>query len=113
MSSARPARSASSARRRHVVVDNETKDVRTMSHARFQKLQREKARQEKAAAKRDRRAARLDEAATPAQEELRAPDSESRVLAELEELHRKFDDGALDFDDFEERKSSLLAQLEV
>ena len=81
-----------------------------MSQARFQKRQREKARQEKAAAKRDRRAARLD-AGTTVPGAL-PQDVESRVLAELGELHREFAEGTLEFDEFEERKRSLLEQLE-
>ena len=82
-----------------------------MSQARFQKRQREKARQEKAAAKRERRAARLDAADEPTSEAL-PQETEARLLAELGELHKAFADGALEFDDFEARKHDLLAQLE-
>ena len=87
-----------------------------MSQARFQKRQREKARQEKAAAKRDRRAARLEAATSALPDTLPdalPQDNETRVLAELGELHREFADGALEFEEFEERKQSLLAQLEL
>jgi hypothetical protein len=83
-----------------------------MSQARFQKQQREKARQEKAAAKRDRRAARL-EAADALTSDALSKEAEARLLAELGELHKAFADGALEFEDFEQRKQGLLAQLET
>lgn len=84
-----------------------------MSQARFQKRQREKARQEKAAAKRERRAARAEEAATDDGSEQSDAPPESRVLAQLAALHEQFDNEELDFDEFEDRKRELLAQLDV
>lgn len=82
-----------------------------MSQARFQKQQREKARQEKAAAKRDRKAARAESADADG-DQADAPPQE-RVLADLAALHTRFEAGGMDFDEFEELKRELLAQLDV
>jgi hypothetical protein len=87
-----------------------------VSQARFQKMQREKARREKAAAKRERKAARAEEAAASSEEGATAASDENeqeRVLAELAALHDSFDAGDLEFDDYEDRKRELLDRLEV
>lgn len=82
-----------------------------MSQARFQKQQREKARRERAAAKEARKAERRDAAkdAEPAGE---APD-ETVVLAELAQLHERFEAGTVSFDDFAEEREALMARLDV
>lgn len=80
-----------------------------MSQARFQKQQREKARRERAAAKSARRAER-SQATPPEPEPL--PD-QANVLAELAALHERFDAGAITFEEFEEAKQELTAQLDV
>jgi Gas vesicle protein G len=86
-----------------------------MSQARFQKRMREKARQDKARAKRqrkeDRTAAAEATADTDGDEEPAAP--QTAVLAELADLHQRFDADDIDFDEFEQRKHELLAQLDV
>lgn len=84
-----------------------------MSQARFQKRMREKAKQEKQAAKRERKAERAEAAETA--EEPIAPDAppEATVLERLAALHAQFADDAIGFDEFEERKQELLAQLDV
>lgn len=85
-----------------------------MSQARFQKRMREKARQEKAQAKRQRKDERAAEAAAGADAADDVPAaSEPDVLAELADLHRRFDAEDIDFDEFEQRKHDLLAQLDV
>ena len=83
-----------------------------MSHARFQKQQREKARREKAAAKQERRAVRAEGAGDEDSTGEPSP-PEQNVLADLAQLHQQFADNAIDFDEFEERKRELLAQIEV
>ncbi len=85
-----------------------------MSQARFQKRMREKARQEKQALKRERREQRAADAADAADspDESSGPPQE-QVLAKLAALHRQFDDEQIDFDEFEERKAELIAQLSV
>ena len=82
-----------------------------MSQARFQKQQREKARREKAAAKWARRVERK-EAAT-ADVAPGAPIDEAVVLAQLAELHERFDAGAIPFEDFSDAKEALIRQLDA
>jgi len=80
-----------------------------MSQARFQKQQREKARQERAAAKQARRVDRRN-TAPPEADVHRDQDT---VLAELAALHQRFDAGLMTFDDFEAAKHELTAQLDI
>jgi hypothetical protein len=85
-----------------------------MSQARFQKRMREKAKQEKQAAKRERKAAERAEAAEATDDVLTADvPPEATVLEQLAALHAQFADDAIGFDEFEERKQELLAQLDV
>jgi len=86
-----------------------------LSQARFQKRMREKARQEKAQAKRERKEERAAEAAeAEADGTDDAPTTpQPQVLAQLAELHEKFDADAIDFEEFEQRKHELLAELDV
>ena len=82
-----------------------------MSQARFQKQQREKARREKAAAKWARRVERRE--ATPPDDAPVTPIDEAAVLAELAELHERFDTGAITFDQFCDAKEALIGRLDV
>jgi hypothetical protein len=82
-----------------------------MSQARFQKQQREKARREKAAAKwarREERRSTRDEAQPSSH-----PTDQAHVLAELAELHERFDAGTIAFDDFVFAKDELMRRLHV
>lgn len=83
-----------------------------MSQARFQKMQREKARREKAAAKQARKA---DRAARVAEEgdEVTASKPQDEVLAQLAELHKRYEDGGMSFEDFEAVKEELMQSLRV
>ena len=80
-----------------------------MSQASFQRRQREKARQEKAAAKRARREERKTESDEPDAEA--EPIDEAALLAELAEIHRKFADEEITFEEFEEAKEGLMQRL--
>jgi hypothetical protein len=81
-----------------------------VSQARFQKQQREKARRERAAAKSARRVERNNAATV----ELPAPvPDQAVVLADLAELHERFDAGQMTFEDFEIAKEQLTEQLDV
>lgn len=84
-----------------------------MSQARFQKMQREKARQEKAAAKAARREARQIESENA--DEAAPPDDadQAAVLAELAALHERFEAGDVTFDDFTEAKEALTERLHI
>lgn len=83
-----------------------------MSQAKFQKRMREKAKQEKQAAKRERKAERAEAALVADDESTEAPPEET-VLEQLAALHARFADDAIEFDEFEERKQELIAQLDV
>ena len=82
-----------------------------MSQASFQKQQREKARREKAAAKSARRVERRE--AANADDEPATQIDEAVVLAQLAELHERFDAGAITFDDFSDAKEALIGQLDA
>ena len=81
----------------------------------FEKRQRERDKQAKAAAKRERRQSGgvADETpespTTPVVRDVDVPS----VLARVDELHRRFEEGSIDFDDFDEQKRALLATLPV
>jgi hypothetical protein len=82
-----------------------------MSHARFQKQQREKAQRDKARAKvarREERRASVEDEPSPA-----GQSDEATVLADLAELHRKFEAEEISFDDFAAAKDDLTQQLHV
>lgn len=86
----------------------------------FSKLQRERAKKAKAAAKRERRQDRLSGVEAdpggadtltlaPDEVELSAP----RLLELIESIHKQFEAGTLSYEDFEEKKTELLARLPV
>jgi hypothetical protein len=83
----------------------------------FNKLQRDRDKQEKAAAKRDRRQSRAT--ATEEEQPLGAEPvagnvpSAQELLDEVEKVHRQFDDGMIDFETYEDKKTLLLSQLPV
>jgi hypothetical protein len=82
-----------------------------MSQARFQKMQREKQRRERAAAKFARKQERREAAAaetTPV-----VASSEAATLAELADLHARFAADELTFEEFELAKTRLTEQLDV
>jgi len=83
-----------------------------MASPRSRKRDIDKARREKQAAKRERRAqgpeAGADEAGTTLPEE-----AQGRVIESLRLLHERFDAGGMTFEEFEEARSGLLAQLQV
>ena len=84
-----------------------------MSQARFQKRMWEKTRQHKAGAKRQRKEDRAAAAESPTDRDDAPTAPQSEVLSELADLHERFDDDDIEFDEFEERKHELLARLDV
>jgi hypothetical protein len=76
----------------------------------YGKLQRERTKKEKAAAKAERRAARAEDVDETT--DGRAP-NEAAVIAELEALHERYDAGALSLEDFEARRNDLLSRLTI
>lgn len=83
-----------------------------MSQAKFQKRMREKAKQEKQAAKRERKLERAEASQSDDDSGEDVP-PQATVLDQLAALHAQFADDAIEFDEFEERKQELLAQLDV
>lgn len=79
----------------------------------FGKLQRERDKKAKAAAKREKREARAEEsAAAPESEEPVGQHDEAATLAALAALHEAFDDGRMSMDEFEERRDMLTTRLQ-
>lgn len=80
-------------------------------HSTFGKLQRERDKRAKAAAKQERRAAMQAEPSTPAEPVVRDAAEEQRLLDELAALHRAFEDRAIDLDEFETRRDAIRDRL--
>jgi len=84
----------------------------------FEKLQRDRAKKAKQAAKREKRLEKGTEVETDEPEPL-APAkpgtelSAGELLARVEEIHRLFDDKKISFEDFEEQKTDLMARISV
>ena len=83
----------------------------------FEKLQRDRAKKAKAAAKREKR---LDKGPDEEVDETVAPLSEpgteipaAELLQRVEQLHRLFEDKKISFEDFEEQKADLMARISV
>jgi hypothetical protein len=81
-----------------------------MANPRLSKRHLEKARQERAASKRERKRERA-EAETPASAEDET--SQEALLEELAQLHKQYADEVIGFDEFDERKNELTARLRV
>jgi len=85
----------------------------------FTKLQRDRAKKAKAAAKRERRLERAAEARngtsddgqfdTPAE----GPISAAELLHEIEVTHQRFEAKLISYEEFEEKKAELLARLPI
>jgi hypothetical protein len=77
----------------------------------FGKLQRERDKKEKAQIKAEKRIAR-QESKGEEQEQTPAGDQDA-LLDALADLHRRFEDGAISIDEFEERREQLTSRLVV
>lgn len=81
----------------------------------FGKLQRDRAKKAKAAAKRERRQERAAGTQTP-EEVVIAPEGElsaAELLTLIEAIHQRFEAGEMTFEEFEEKKAELMARLSV
>jgi hypothetical protein len=83
----------------------------------FEKLQRDRAKKAKAAAKREKR---LDKTEDETEVEELPPLDDSgtelsagELLQRVEDLHRRFEDKKITFEDFEEQKAELMARISV
>lgn len=82
----------------------------------FEKLQRDRAKKAKAAAKREKR---LDK--SPGEDEVEELPplgdgvelTADELLKRVEDLHRRFEDKKISFEDFEEEKADLMARISV
>ncbi len=84
----------------------------------FDKLQRERAKKAKAAAKRDRRMERAEaasavDAADAAPGDTEGTLSAAQLLETIELIHRQLDANQISRDEFEEKKTELLARLPI
>ena len=83
----------------------------------FSKLQRDRDKKAKAAAKRERRLDRKSATEEPAGQDSTATEqdaeSSSRLLALIEEVHHLYDTHQIGEGEFEERKAALLGQLRI
>jgi len=82
----------------------------------FDKLQRERAKKAKAIAKRERRLNPSDEPVGVVPVEMPAGDgllSPSELLELVASIHAQFEAGDMSFEDYEERKTELLARLPI
>jgi hypothetical protein len=86
-----------------------------MAGSSFGKYERDRNKRAKAAAKRDRRQNKSSED-TDVIEEERGPMADlspEELLRRIEDIHRRFDEGTMSYDDFEEQKQALLSSLPV
>ncbi|MCP4084547.1 MAG: hypothetical protein GY745_05795 [Actinomycetia bacterium] len=85
----------------------------------FEKLQRDRAKKAKAAAKREKRLGRtpdpeeVEEAPAPMPVSDGGELSPGELLRAVEVLHREYADKKIDLDTFEERKADLMARIPV
>lgn len=85
----------------------------------FEKLQRDRAKKAKAAAKRDKRLGKTPveapvyEPPPPSPADNGGALSPAELLRAVETLHREYADKKIDLDTFEERKADLMARLPV
>ncbi len=87
----------------------------------FEKLQRDRAKKAKAAAKREKRIDKTPEELSEEEEAaamaaLANPETElsaADLLILIEQIHKQFDAEEIDFEEFEERKTELLARLPI
>lgn len=82
------------------------------NRATFGKLQRERDKKAKAAAKREKRAARTDDEGGSVDVAV-SEHEEARVLAALASLHRSFDEGTIGIDEFELRRDELTRRIRI
>ena len=80
----------------------------------FGKLQRERDKQAKAQAKRERRQIRDEQGVDTAPDASTVSDeSEEVILDQIADLHRRFERATISFDEFERRNAELLKRLPI
>jgi hypothetical protein len=87
-----------------------------MAGSSFGKYERDRNKRAKAAAKRERRQNRSTDEGIDTIDAPPAPHADlspEELLRRIEDIHRRFDEGTMSFDDFEEQKAALMASLPV
>ena len=88
-----------------------------MAGSTFGKLERDRAKRAKALAKREARQNRQHDTGEADPDEAQAAPKDDvpteKLLEMIAELHTRFDDGGISYEDFEARKTELLGRLEV
>ena len=81
----------------------------------FAKRQRDMAKKAKAAAKREKRLEKgEDDELELEEEEFDGPRlSNEEIMERVADLHRRYDDGQMDLDTFDEEKAALMAQMVI
>ena len=84
----------------------------------FTKLQRDRAKKAKAAAKREKRLERSAEARIASDDEVvdeggEGPISAAALLHEIEVTHQRFEAKLMSYEEFEEKKAELLSRLPI
>lgn len=82
----------------------------------FSKMQREREKKERAAAKREARqnkSATTDEAGTATIVTGEGDLSAADLVRFVEAIHKEYEDGTIDLDEFEEKKQALLARVKI
>ncbi len=81
----------------------------------FAKRQRDMAKKAKAAAKREKRLEKGDDDELELEEEeFDGPRlSNEEIMERVADLHRRYDDGQMDLDTFDEEKAALMAQMVI
>jgi hypothetical protein len=79
----------------------------------FAKRQRDMAKKAKAQAKRAKRLEGSDDDNDVEEEDTGPTMPNDEVMRRIEDLHRRYDDGQMDLDTFDEERAALMAQITV
>jgi hypothetical protein len=99
-----------------VVIRLEEDDVMATGRSSFAKRQRDMAKKAKAQSKREKKLEKGDD--TDVEDAEEAVDegpkfSNDELMEKVADLHRRYDDGQMDLDSFDEERANLMAQISV
>jgi hypothetical protein len=99
-----------------VVVRLEEDDVMATGRSSFAKRQRDMAKKAKASAKREKKLENSEEDLDDVDDAV-ADDgpqlSNETIMDKVADLHRRYDDGQMDLDTFDEERANLMAQISI
>jgi hypothetical protein len=101
-----------------VVVRLEEDDVMATGRSSFAKRQRDMAKKAKASAKREKKLEKGDDEFEGEDDDDVVVDdgpklSNEEIMDKVADLHRRYDDGQMDLDTFDEERANLMAQISV